>query len=54
MIEGIVITVVAAIVVATGRALWKRRGALPRMYREQREADLTMKREDAAEELRAL
>jgi len=54
VIEGIVIAVVAAIVIATGRALWKRRGALSRMYREQREADMTMKREDAAEELRAL
>lgn len=54
VIEGIFIAVIAGAVLAVGGLLWKRMGSLPRVYREQREADMAMKREDAADELRAL
>lgn len=54
MIEGIFIAVIAGAILGLGGALWKGRGSLRRWYREQREADRVMKREDAADELRAL
>jgi hypothetical protein len=54
VIDEIVIAVIAGAILALGGVLWKRRGSLPRLYREQREADMAMKREDAADELRAL
>jgi len=54
VIEGIFIAVIAGVILALGGVLWTRRGSLRRMYREQREADMAMKREDAADELRAL
>lgn len=54
MIVEIATSLIVLAIAGLAGALWRWRGSLPRLYREQREADAAMDREDAADELRAL